>query len=327
MSSILFYTTRNVLKMSTIGRIETISLRRHFKSESGDFTPWLADNLEYVSEAIHLKLVNPSTEQTSENFRVDIQAELEDGSSVVIENQFGDSNHDHLGKIITYRTAFDAKVAIWIVERAKQEHVEAFNWLNETDNGCGFYLLELQLIRIGESPLGPLFTIKSAPSKEAREKGEIRRAETRRHEMRFKFWSELLKQFKADKAMPAFKNSSPTKDSFITSGTGIGGVQWTLWATKDYVRCELRIDKGKGAEEENLRILHKLMEHRDEIDSTYGPGLSWEELEGYRTTSIRTEFPGGYNNPEEEWPSIIAADLEKTKRFISVLKGPVSKLK
>ena len=313
--------------MSNIRKIETIRLRSHFRSESGDFTPWLADNLEYVSEAIHVKLVNPSTEQTSENFRVDIQAELEDGSGVVIENQFGDSNHDHLGKIITYRTAFDAKLAIWIVERAKEEHVAAVNWLNETDNGCDFYLLELQLIRIGDSPLGPLFTIKSAPSKEAREKGELKRQETRRHEMRFKFWTELLKVFKEDRSMPAFKNSSATKDSFISSGAGIAGIQWVLWVTKDIVRCELRIDKGKGAEEQNLKILHKLMEKRDQIESVYGPGLNWDELEGYRTTSIRTEFPGGYDNPEEEWPTIIAEDLERTKRFISALKDPVSKLK
>lgn len=313
--------------MSTISKIETISLRKHFKSESGDFTPWLADNLDYVSETIHRKLVNPLTEQTSENFRVDIQSELEDGSAVVIENQFGDSNHDHLGKIITYRTAFDAKVAIWIVEKAKQEHVEAVNWLNETDNGCDFYLLELRLIRIMDSPLGPLFTIKSAPSKEAREKGEIRRAETHRHEMRFKFWTELLNVFKADKGMPAFRNTSPTKDSFISSGTGIGGVQWTLWVTKNSVRCELRIDRGKGSEDENIRLLHQLEKERTDINKQYGSELNWMELEDYRVTSIRTEFCGGYNSPEEEWQNIINQVLENTKRFINALKGPVSRLK
>lgn len=69
------------------------------------------------------------------------------------------------------------------------------------------------------------------------------------------------------------------------------------------------------------------MKDKGQIDNAYGPGLKWEELEGYRTTAIRTEFPGGYNNPEEDWPEIIAADLENTKRFIAALKGPVSKLK
>lgn len=315
-------TTRN-----TIERIESIALRNRFRSESSDFTPWLAGNLDIIGESIHRKLLNPSTEQTSENFRVDIQAEQEDGSAVVIENQFGDSNHDHLGKIITYRTAFNAKLAIWIVEKAKQEHIDAINWLNETDNGCEFYLLELKLIRIGSSSLGPLFTVKSAPATEIRERGNIRRAETRRHEMRLKYWTRLLEVFKADRELTAFKRSSPTKDSFISSGAGIAGIQWMLWLTKDSIRCELRIDKGKDAEEENLEILHKLAENKTEVETSFGNPLNWDEMEGYRTTAVRTEFKGGYDFPEEEWDAIIAEDLKKTKRFVEALKKPVEKLR
>lgn len=315
-------TTRN-----TIERIERIALRNYFRSESSDFTPWLAGNLDIIGEAIHRKLLNPSTEQTSENFRVDIQAEQEDGSDVVIENQFGDSNHDHLGKIITYRTAFNAKLAIWIVENAKQEHIDAINWLNETDNGCEFFLLELKLIRIGASSLGPLFMVKSAPATELRERGNIRRDETRRHEMRFKFWTRLLDVFKSDRELTAFKRSNPTKDSFISSGAGIAGVQWMLWLTKDSIRCELRIDRGKDAEEENLTLLHKLAENKTEVDTAYGCPLNWDEMEGYRTTAIRTEFRGGYDFPDGAWNDIIAEDLKHTKRFVECLKKPVEKLR
>ena len=309
-----------------IERIENISLRSHFRSESSDFTPWLAGNLDIIGEAIKRKLLNPSTEQNSENFRVDIQAEQEDGSIVVIENQFGDSNHDHLGKIITYRTAFDAKLAIWIVEKARQEHVDAVNWLNETDTGCDFFLLELKLIRIGASSLGPLFTVKSAPATALRERGNIRRAETRRHELRFKFWTKLLEIFKADRELTAFKRSSPTKDSFITSGAGIAGIQWTLWLAKESVRCELRIDKGKDAEEENLAIFHKLAANKDKINQEYGAPLNWDEMDGYRATAIRVEFRGGYDSPEEEWDGIISEDLKQTKCFIGALKEAVGKL-
>lgn len=311
--------------MKTLGRIETVGLKSHFGSESSNFTPWLAENLDVLSETIHLKLTNASTEQTSENFRVDIQAEVEDSDKkVVIENQFGDSNHDHLGKIITYRTAFNAQIAIWIVEKAREEHVAAVNWLNETDNGCDFYLLELQLIRIGDSQLAPMFTLKSSPSKETR---EIHRMESRRHEMRLKFWTRLLEAFHADKSMTAFKNNSPTKDSFISSGTGINGLQWHLWVTKTFVRCELRIDKGKGSDEENIAILHKLAEDKQQVERAFGKELVWLEGEDIRVTSVRTEFPGGYDHPEEEWAEIIAADLECTKRFIAALKEPVAKLK
>jgi len=312
---------------NTIERIEVFPLRNRFRSESSDFTPWLAGNLDILGEAIHRKLLNASTEQTSENFRVDIQAESEDGATIVIENQFGDSNHDHLGKIITYRTAFDAKLALWIVEKAKQEHIDAINWLNETDIGCEFFLLELKLIRIGTSSLGPLFTIKAGPSTEIRERGNIRRAETRRHEMRLKFWTRLLDTFKSDKELAAFKRSSPTKDSFISSGAGIAGIQWMLWLTKDSIRCELRIDRGKDADDENLAILRKLAEDKAEVDAAYGAPLNWDEMEGYRTTAIRTEFIGGYDFPEEEWNDIIATDLSQTKRFVESLKKSVDRLK
>ena len=311
--------------MKPLGRIETVGLKSHFGSEATSFTPWLAENLDVLSETIHVKLTNASTEQTSENFRVDIQAEVEDSErKVVIENQFGDSNHDHLGKIITYRTAFNAQVAIWIVEKAREEHVAAINWLNETDNGCDFYLLELRLIRIGDSMLAPMFTLKSSPSKETR---EIHRIESHKHEMRLKFWTQLLEAFHADKNMPAFKNTSPTKDSFISSTAGINGLQWTLWVTKTYVRCELRIDKGKGSNDENVDILHKLKADKERIETIFGKDLVWLEGEDIRVTSIRTEFPGGYDHPEDEWPRFIAADLEFTKKFIEALKEPVAKLK
>ena len=55
---------------SNIGRIETVSLRAHFASESSGLTPWLADNIDVLSEAIHRKIINPETEQTSENWRM-----------------------------------------------------------------------------------------------------------------------------------------------------------------------------------------------------------------------------------------------------------------
>ena len=80
--------------------------------------------MDYLSEQLGLNISNPVSEAQSENFKVDIQAESDNGP-VVIENQFGPSNHDHLGKIITYRTAFNAKIAIWIVEEARKEHIDA----------------------------------------------------------------------------------------------------------------------------------------------------------------------------------------------------------
>lgn len=75
-------------------------------------TPWLCENIDVLSEAIGINLTNAEREQSTGSFNVDIKAEDEDGHVVIIENQFGASDHDHLGKILTYRTAFEAKIAV-----------------------------------------------------------------------------------------------------------------------------------------------------------------------------------------------------------------------
>lgn len=129
--------------MAKIEKIRKRPLRSVWKNEAHDFTPWLCANMDYLSEQLGLNISNPVSEAQSENFKVDIQAESDNGP-VVVENQFGPSNHDHLGKIITYRTAFNAKIAIWIVEEARKEHIDACNWLNETDSGCSFYLVRVE---------------------------------------------------------------------------------------------------------------------------------------------------------------------------------------
>ncbi|MBO8444452.1 MAG: DUF4268 domain-containing protein [Bacteroidetes bacterium] len=313
--------------MNKVEKIKRFPLKSVWKNEAHDFTPWLCANMDYLSEQLGFNIINASSELSSDNFRVDIQAELENGSCVVIENQFGLSNHDHLGKIITYRTAFDAKVAIWIVEEARKEHIDACNWLNETDNGCDFYLIRVEVIQIGDSAPAPLFTIEAAPSSESIAIGKIKKEQSERHMKRFEFWSELLKMFKADKEITSFRNVNPTTDSFVSGATGIGGITWTLWLNKDNMRLEVRIDKGKGCDEENIAIFRKLEKHRENIEKEFGGGLNWEEMTGYRLCSIRKDFEGGWAWPKDEWPKIIGTAVDYTRRLIKATKPYIAELK
>lgn len=310
-----------------LGKKESFNLKKYFKNEPNHFTPWLAENLDEISKEINVKLINPSTEQSSENFKVDIEAELEDGSKVVIENQFGSSDHDHLGKIITYRTAHNAKVAIWIVEEARQEHIDSINWLNETDNGCDFYLLEAKLIKIGDSLLALDVNKVASPSNEIRERGKIRSKDARRFGMREKFWEVLLNEFKNDHSSTIFKNKTATGRNYINSPTGVSGINWSLMITQTYVTCRIYIDGGKGSDADNREILNKLKKSRDNIEKSFGEKLEWNESDGNRATSICYQLPGGWGDSEEKWSEFAKNIHETTKRFISALKGPISKLK
>ncbi len=90
-------------------------LREVWKREAHNFTQWLEENIDVVNEVIDLDLANVEREKSAGAFSVDLVAEDASGNAVVIENQLGRSDHDHLGKLITYLTAFDAKAALWIV--------------------------------------------------------------------------------------------------------------------------------------------------------------------------------------------------------------------
>jgi hypothetical protein len=137
-----------------IGKIQRVPLREVWKHEALDLTKWLQDNIEVLNEPLDLSLSNAEREQSAGDFNVDLVAEDEDGSLVVIENQLEKSDHAHLGKLITYLTAIGAKKAVWIVAEPRPEHVAAITWLNE-GAAAAFYLLKIEGIRISGSDPAP----------------------------------------------------------------------------------------------------------------------------------------------------------------------------
>src|SRR5690349_5541424 len=127
---------------SNIGRLQRVALREVWKHEALDFTQWLQNNIEVLNETLDLNLTGADRERAAGDFSVDLVAEDEDGGTVVIENQLEKSNHDHLGKLITYLTAIGAKTAIWIVSDPRPEHVAAIGWLNASSSAA-FYVVKV----------------------------------------------------------------------------------------------------------------------------------------------------------------------------------------
>ena len=128
---------------------EVTDLRSVWKNEANDFTPWLADekNINLLGEAIGLEMVVEETESNVGDFNADIYAtEADTGKKIIIENQLEDTNHDHLGKLITYASGKDANIIVWVVKHAREEHRSAIEWLNlHTDDEIGFFLCEINL--------------------------------------------------------------------------------------------------------------------------------------------------------------------------------------
>lgn len=155
-----------------LAKLTKIELRDVWGHEALEFTNWLSqkENLDVLSEEIGIDIRLVKTEANVGRFSVDILAEEEiSGRKIIIENQLEDTNHDHLGKIITYAAGYDAEIVIWIVKNGREEHKKAVEWLNEhTDEEIGFFLIKLELWQIEGSNPAPKFDILVSPNEWAK---------------------------------------------------------------------------------------------------------------------------------------------------------------
>jgi len=139
-----------------ISRLESVDVRTIWKKEERDFTPWLADNIDLLSEKLNIELSFMEKEKPTGTFETDILAEDSESNLVIIENQFGKSDHDHLGKTLTYLANIEAKTAIWICEDPRPEHIKVIDWLNELPD-LSFYLVKIEAYKISNSPPSATF--------------------------------------------------------------------------------------------------------------------------------------------------------------------------
>lgn len=181
------------------GTLDDVALADAWSHEAHDFTPWLSQNLDRLSKAVGIPLELTDTEVAVESFSADILARCPlDDSAVLIENQFKSSDHCHLGQIMTYLAGLEAKTIIWIAPAFRAAHLSAIRWLNEhTDEPFKFFAIQLRVVRIGSSPMVPLFDVIERPNNWDRKVQEIAR-ESREPSslwtLRSRFWARLLER-------------------------------------------------------------------------------------------------------------------------------------
>jgi len=290
--------------MSTapVGKLERVNLRKVWEHEAYDFTQWLQDNITDLNDALDLNLVNVDREQAAGSFSIDLVAEDEGGGTVIIENQLEKSNHDHLGKVVTYLSALSAKAAVWIVSDPRPEHVAAVAWLNESSSAA-FYMVKVEAIKIGDSLPAPLFTLIVGPSDDSISAGNTKKEIAERYGIRKRWWAMLIERSSSVNKLHA--HITPSEYTWIGTSSGTRGLGLNYVITQNECATELYIDRGKNAEEENKSIYDQLFAHKAEIDSAFGGELSWERLEGKRACRIRyTHRAGGYRSPEDQWPDL-----------------------
>jgi hypothetical protein len=273
----------------SLGRLETISLRDIWPDEARNFTPWLFENPEILAEPLGIDLEFEQREHSVGPFSLDLFGrDLTHECPLIVENQLEDTDHRHLGQLLTYAAGTDALTVIWIAPRFRDEHRQALEYLNHmAGDSARFFGVEFQLAIIGDSDPAPLLTLAAKPSdwraqlKAQKSPGELSAAEV----ARLSFWTRYLDRLHAEH--PNTTNvKSPQKTAWMNLnflGNKVIVIGWFL--TSGEVRCELYIDSPSAAR--NEAIVAELLKRREEIEAAIGSQLTWEPLEGKRASRIR----------------------------------------
>lgn len=261
-----------------LGKIVKMDLRTAWKNEEYDFSAWLAeqDNLAMLSEEIGIEIRLVKTEAEVGKFSLDILAEEEaTGRKIIIENQLETTNHDHLGKIITYAAGYDADIVIWIFKEIREEHRQAIDWLNEnTGENIAFFAVKLELWQIDNSAPAPKFQVISSPNewakvlKQSGNKNELTDTKLKQ----FEFWTKL-KNYSQEKKLP-IKFQSPRYQHWYNISVGISGthIALTINTREQFLGCEIYINNDK-------ELFDFLLEHKDQIEKEVGV-LDWQREAG-----------------------------------------------
>ena len=211
-----------------IEKLQRVPLREVWRHEAYDFTQWLQENLDILNDTLDLELTSAEREQAAGSFIIDVVAENSDGQTLIIENQLEKSDHDHLGKVITYLTSREASGAIWIVKEPRQEHINAMAWLNESSN-ADFYLVKVEAVRIGNSNPAPLLTLIVGPSIEAKVSGKAKQEKVERHFIRKRWWGQLV----SNPLAKSHNHITPSMATWIGVSSGTRGLNFNYLGNKN----------------------------------------------------------------------------------------------
>ncbi|BEP15047.1 DUF4268 domain-containing protein [Acidothermaceae bacterium B102] len=299
LNTALRYNITMDLDSKGLGRLQHVANARDvWTSEAGDFTPWLAENLDVLANELGMNLTLVSIEVPVGQFRLDIQATRGDGHVVIIENQLERTDHAHLGQLLSYASGLEATTVVWVAPTFREEHRRTLDWLNErTDTGVEFFGVEITVVQIGETgPRAPVFTVVARPNswqKDVRERTGMPAAPapiTPLNAQRQDVFAEILAGVNA--ARPAIRIPARSNANWIAFASGPFGY-WSLTGLPDgRVRIEAFLDSGDGTI--NKALFDEMAADALTWDQRAGVPLSWERLDAQRSSRIAT-----YSEPVE----------------------------
>ena len=293
-----------------LGKLTEVNIRELWRHEQYDFSEWLSKdaNLEMLSDEIGLTLTDVSKEVFVGSYRCDLVAKDETtGIKVIIENQLEATNHDHLGKLITYASGLDANVIIWIVKEAREEHRSAIEWLNNnTTKDISFFLMEIHAYKIEDSVPAPKFVIIEKPNDFVKTaNASINNRELSKSQAeRLTFWNRF-NEVLISKNKP-FNVRKATTDHWydVALGTSEAHISITLVNKMKSIGIEVYIN-------DNKELFDKLYSEAEAIQDELNFTMEWQRLDNKKASRIIYYISGLDFNNHENYDELINEVIDK----------------
>ncbi|HEU4388399.1 MAG TPA: DUF4268 domain-containing protein [Blastocatellia bacterium] len=301
-----------------LGKLEQVDLREQWPDEARDFTIWLSnEGLELLGEEIGADLILVKREASVGPFSADILAQIDNADEeehfVLIENQLEKTNHDHLGKIITYASGLAARTVVWVAKQFTEEHRQALDWLNShTEATLSFFGLEIQLWRIAGSPPAPHFRVVSSPNNWTKLVQQAQRGDPTETKIEQQaFWEELASYMRAKHTFLSLKTPRPQHWYDIALGRSHFGVSLTINTRLNRVGCAVYLSGQQAKQAFDL-----LQEQKEAIESELGFPLEWQRLDTKKACRIVAHRVGSISDLQQreetkEWMRVTAERLHK----------------
>ena len=296
--------------MSTIDTLITVPVRELWPNEANDFTPWLHANPGILGDVLGTELFPEELEAAVGRYSADLLFRDSSDRIVVVENMFGPTDHDHLGKLITYSAGLDAGVAVLIAEQFRDEHRSALDWLNHiSQNDLAFFGVILEAWRIGDSNPAPRLRVDTQPDNWSRAVRSTIGGDSPTAQSYRRFWGRFLpKLHEARQIRPKWSRvSTPSKREWMSFGSARSELlkyNSCFYAVpKCGCRVEAYVDSTRIDPSEVFDWLH---ERRDEIDGGIDQQVDWDRLDGKRACRISISFPDKVRvGDEDRWADLI----------------------
>lgn len=308
--------------METFGELKRLPLRQLWPNEATDFTPWLASNISKLGSALGLELELLEREASVGDFSLDLLAEdLGSKRTVVIENQLTQTDHDHLGKLLTYAAGFSASIVIWVSESIRDEHRQALEWLNQrTGSDTLFFGVVAEVLQIDDSK--PAYNFKPVvfPNEWQKTKNPRTSDVSLKGEKYRNYFQLLIDELREEHKFTGAKIGQP--QNWYSFSSGITGITYTAsFAMGGKARAEVYIDMGDVEKNKNLFDgLHAAFTSISDLD------IEWERLDGKRASRIGVYRNGSIDSPDNDLEEIRNWHIAKLLRLKAVFASEIDRV-